>query len=122
MPTHKFHVGQLVQFAAAISRNVPGVSYEIVKKLPEHDGEFEYRIKSMNELHARVSPNKWDSVKSGRDTSRPVAASMAAFRSHARNVNSMSTEAVRHFPELPAVLPPFPYAEITLLCAEGARD
>jgi hypothetical protein len=50
-----------------------------------------------------------------------MAASMAALRSHARNVNSMSTEAVRHFPELPAVLPPFPYAEITLLCAEGAR-
>jgi predicted transcriptional regulator len=39
----------------------------------------------------------------------------AALRSHARNVNSMSTEAVRHFPELPAVLLPFPYAEITLL-------
>ena len=54
MPTHKFHVGQLVQFAAAISRNVPRDSYEVTKKLPESRGEFEYRIKSMSEPHERV--------------------------------------------------------------------
>jgi hypothetical protein len=52
--THKFHVGQLVQLSPAISRNVPGGSYEIIKKLPESRGEFEYRIKSMNEPHERV--------------------------------------------------------------------
>jgi len=34
---------------------VPGGSYEITKKLPEHDGEFEYRIKSINEPHERVA-------------------------------------------------------------------
>jgi hypothetical protein len=39
MPTHKFHVGQLVQLIPAISRNVPGGSFEITKKLPERDGE-----------------------------------------------------------------------------------
>ena len=55
MPTHKFHVGQLVQLARSISRNAPGGSYEIMKKLPEHDGEYEYRIKSMNEPHERVA-------------------------------------------------------------------
>jgi hypothetical protein len=54
MPTHKFHVGQLVQLIPSISRNVPGGSYEIVRKLPERDGEFEYRIKSMNERYERV--------------------------------------------------------------------
>jgi hypothetical protein len=54
MPTHKFHVGQLVQLVPAISRNVPGGSYEITKKLPESGGEFEYKIKSMNEPHERV--------------------------------------------------------------------
>ena len=54
MPTHKFHIGQFVQLAPAISRNVPGGSYEIIKKLPESGGEFEYRIKSMNEPHERV--------------------------------------------------------------------
>jgi hypothetical protein len=52
--TYKFHVGQLVQLSPAISRNVPGGSYEIIKKLPESRGEFEYRIKSMNEPHERV--------------------------------------------------------------------
>jgi hypothetical protein len=54
MPTHKFHVGQLVQLIPSISRNVPGGSYEIIKKLPENRGEFEYRIKSMNERYERV--------------------------------------------------------------------
>jgi hypothetical protein len=54
MPTHKFHVGQLVQLIPSISRNVPGGSYEIIKKLPENRGKFEYRIKSMNERYERV--------------------------------------------------------------------
>ena len=55
MLSHKFHIGQLVQLARAISRNVPGGSYEIIKKLPESHGEFEYRIKSMNETDERVT-------------------------------------------------------------------
>ena len=54
MLSHKFRIGQLVQLAPAISRNVPGGSYEVKKKLPESRGEFEYRIKSMNEPHERV--------------------------------------------------------------------
>jgi hypothetical protein len=55
MPTHQIHVGQLVQLIPSISRNVPGGSFEIIKKLPERDGEFEYRTKSMNEPHERVA-------------------------------------------------------------------
>jgi hypothetical protein len=54
MPTHKFHVGQLVQLIPCISRNVSGGTYEVTKQLPESRGEFEYRIKSMNERHERV--------------------------------------------------------------------
>ena len=54
MLSHKFHVGQLVQLIPSINRNVPGGSYEIIRKLPESRGEFEYRIKSMNEPHERV--------------------------------------------------------------------
>ena len=54
MPTHKFRVGQLVQLFSAISRNVPGGTYEVTKQLPENRGEFEYRIKSVNQLHERV--------------------------------------------------------------------
>jgi hypothetical protein len=54
MLSHKFHVGQLVQLIPSINRNVPGGSYEIIRKLPESRGEFEYRIESMNEPHDRV--------------------------------------------------------------------
>jgi hypothetical protein len=54
MPAHKFRIGQLVQLAPAISRNVPGGTYEVTKQLPESRGEFEYRIKSVNEPHERI--------------------------------------------------------------------
>jgi hypothetical protein len=54
MPAHKFWVGQLVQLAPAISRNVLGGAYEVTKQLPESGDEFEYRIKSKNEPHERV--------------------------------------------------------------------
>jgi hypothetical protein len=33
---------------------VPGGACVITKILPERDGEFEYRIKSVNEPHERV--------------------------------------------------------------------
>ena len=55
MLSYKFHVGQLVQLIPSISRNVPGGSNEITKKLPEREGEFAYRIKSMGEPHERVA-------------------------------------------------------------------
>jgi hypothetical protein len=37
-----------------IDRNIQGGSYQIIKLLPENNGEFEYRIKGMNEPHERV--------------------------------------------------------------------
>jgi hypothetical protein len=55
MPAHKFHVGQFVELKPAISRNVPGGTFDITKQLPKSSGEFEYRIKSMNEPHERVA-------------------------------------------------------------------
>jgi hypothetical protein len=54
MPSHKYSIGQVVQLIPLISRNVLGGSFEITKQLPESSGEFEYRIKSMNERHERV--------------------------------------------------------------------
>jgi hypothetical protein len=53
MRPHKFKVGELVAFNPAVSRFVPGGVYEVIKHLPG-DGEYEYRIKSANELHERV--------------------------------------------------------------------
>jgi hypothetical protein len=33
---------------------IPEGAYIVTKKLPERDGEFEYRVKSANEAHERV--------------------------------------------------------------------
>ena len=52
MPDQKFQVGEIVHVLP--SRIVPGGSYEVIKQLPEINGEFQYRIKSMNEPHERV--------------------------------------------------------------------
>ena len=54
MSIHKFDYGQTVQLSPAISRNVRGGFYKILKQLPENNGEFEYRVKSENEPHQRV--------------------------------------------------------------------
>ncbi len=51
---HKFHVGESVILATAISRNVPGGIYQVTKQLPHNGREFEYHIKSANEDHQRV--------------------------------------------------------------------
>jgi hypothetical protein len=53
---HKFRVGQTVQFRTKpfyVSAAL-GV-FEVVKQLPERDGEFEYRIKNVAESHERVA-------------------------------------------------------------------
>jgi hypothetical protein len=54
MPSHKFHVGEIVNFRPA-SRNVPSGAYEVIKQLPHNGREFEYRIKSAREEHERVA-------------------------------------------------------------------
>jgi hypothetical protein len=53
---HKFRQGQRVTLAAnVINRSAVGGSYVVIKQLPERDGEFEYRIKSVSETHERVA-------------------------------------------------------------------
>jgi len=54
MPIHKFKIGQIVELSPAFTRNIPGGVYKITKQLPERNGEFKYRIKSINKLHERV--------------------------------------------------------------------
>jgi hypothetical protein len=41
-----------------MSRFAYGGVYEVTKKLPERAGEYEYRIKSINEPHERVVPHR----------------------------------------------------------------
>ena len=56
MAAHKFRVGQTVQFRTKpfyVSAAL-GV-FEVIKQLPERDGECEYRIKNVAEPHERVA-------------------------------------------------------------------
>jgi hypothetical protein len=52
MAFHRFKIGQTVFLERSLS--IPGGAYVVTKKLPERDGEFEYRVKSVNEPHERV--------------------------------------------------------------------
>jgi hypothetical protein len=51
---HKFNVGQRVFLTPSFALNIAGGAYVVTKKLPERDGEFEYRVKSVDEPHERV--------------------------------------------------------------------
>ena len=53
---YKFDIGQTVFLERYLERplGVSGGAYVITKRLPEHDGEFEYQIKSVNEPHERA--------------------------------------------------------------------
>jgi hypothetical protein len=55
MLPHKYKVGDVVALKPALSRNVPGGVFEVIKQLPG-TGEPEYRIKSANEPYERVAP------------------------------------------------------------------
>ena len=56
MATHKFRVGEKVQFlAGAAVRFATAEVYEIVQQLPESDGEYQYKIKSADDPHLRVA-------------------------------------------------------------------
>jgi hypothetical protein len=48
-------IGETVILRPSANRNVPGGVYEVTKQLPHNGHEFEYRIKSSNELHERVA-------------------------------------------------------------------
>jgi hypothetical protein len=40
MPSHKFKIGDVVNLKPSISRNVPGGTYQVIKRLPENAGEL----------------------------------------------------------------------------------
>ena len=52
---HKFTIGQTVHFRpAGHDRSAAGL-YIVTKRLPEKDGEFQYRIKHSHEPHERTA-------------------------------------------------------------------
>jgi predicted DNA-binding ribbon-helix-helix protein len=60
--THKFILGQGVGYTPPHGQYAPLGLYVVTAKLPERDGEFEYRIKHISEAHehtARESELRW---------------------------------------------------------------
>jgi len=55
--SHKFHIGQLVEFRPKKGAPISAArgAYEVLKQLPERDGELQYRIKSAVEEHERIA-------------------------------------------------------------------
>ena len=55
--SHKFHVGQLVEFRPKKGSPISAArgTYEIPRRMPERDGELQYRIKSAVEEHERIA-------------------------------------------------------------------
>jgi hypothetical protein len=57
MQTHKFRIGQIVTYRpAARGQDAPPGPCMIMARLPQSDdGQFEYRIRNLNEQHERVA-------------------------------------------------------------------
>jgi len=53
--THRFRPGQSVRLRGGYPyRDAAEGSYEIIRKLPQDGGEYQYRIKNSREEHERV--------------------------------------------------------------------
>jgi hypothetical protein len=56
MPSHKFRVGQVVNYHPSRRLDAPQGVYTITARLPQSDdGQFEYRIKHPSEAHERIA-------------------------------------------------------------------
>ena len=52
--THKYRIGQMVRMAPSRFADRGGGVYEVVRLLPEANGEFGYRIKAASEATERA--------------------------------------------------------------------
>jgi hypothetical protein len=53
--THRYDAGQMVRFTRGFPyRNAAAGDYEVVRRLPSRDGEFQYCIKNSGEPYERV--------------------------------------------------------------------
>jgi hypothetical protein len=55
MLTHKFKIGQHLFPVRHTAENLPAGAYVVIKRLPKRNGEFEYEIRSINELCEKVA-------------------------------------------------------------------
>lgn len=54
MCEHKFKIGERLFPARAAGLDVSEGAYVVVKRLPKHNGEFEYQIKSFSGIDERI--------------------------------------------------------------------
>jgi hypothetical protein len=53
--SHRFRPGQSVRFCRGYPyRDAAEGTYEVIRQLPQYDGDYQYRIKSAREQHERV--------------------------------------------------------------------
>jgi hypothetical protein len=55
VPIYKFQIGETVFLNPSYNFNIPGGACTVTKKLPERDGEYEYRVRSVNEPESDLS-------------------------------------------------------------------
>jgi hypothetical protein len=55
MAEYKFKIGETVYFHPKPPNDAPRGVYQIVRRLPAAEGEFQYVIRSMSEEHQRVA-------------------------------------------------------------------
>ena len=54
MTDHKFKIGQTVYLISFRNENAPGGTYVVTKRMPEHNGEYEYQVRNSYEQHQCV--------------------------------------------------------------------
>ncbi len=54
MTIHKFKIGETVFLRPSRDHNLTRGAHVVIRKLPEHAGEHEYRVRSSYEQHERV--------------------------------------------------------------------
>ena len=53
--TPRFHCGQTVRLSRGLPyRSAADGEYKVIRRLPDNDGELQYRVKSVREPHERV--------------------------------------------------------------------
>jgi hypothetical protein len=55
MLTHKFKIGQHLSPVRRTAEDLLDGAYVIIKRLPKRNGEFEYQIRSVNDLHEGIA-------------------------------------------------------------------
>jgi hypothetical protein len=55
MSDHKFKIGQIVSY---LGRGKASGTYKITQLMPSEGGDFQYRIRNLNEPHERVVKEK----------------------------------------------------------------